>query len=218
MKSHKLTVAALLGLVVAFFVFGMYAYQKRIQTSQLEKVQQDSARLVRFNSTVIGPKDAPVTIVEFFDPACETCRAFYPLVKELMRKNPTDIRLVLRYAPFHQGSDQVVKLLEASKKQDKYLQTLEAILAAQPMWADHEGPKLELAYQAAEKAGIDLKRALEDAKAEGITAILTQDVEDLTALEVTKTPTFFVNGRSLPSFGAEQLQTLVAEELAKVKK
>lgn len=218
MKSHKLTVAALLGLVIALFIFGMYAYQQRVQTSQLEKVQQDSARLVRFNSMVIGPQEALVTIVEFFDPACETCRAFYPLVKDLMRKHPTDIRLVVRYAPFHQGSDQVVKLLEAAKKQDKYLQTLEAILAAQPLWAAHEGPKLELAYQAAEKAGLDLKRALEDAKAAEITAVLTQDIEDLTALEVTKTPTFFVNGRGLPSFGAEQLQTLVAEELAKVKK
>jgi protein-disulfide isomerase len=36
-------------------------------------------------------------------------------------------------------------------------------------------------------------------------------------LEVTKTPTFFVNGRNLPSFGAEQLATLVAEEVAKSK-
>ena len=49
-------------------------------------------------------------------------------------------------------------------------------------------------------------------------AALKQDVEDLTALEVTKTPTFFVNGRSLPSFGAAQLESLVAEEVAKIKK
>ena len=50
-----------------------------------------------------------------------------------------------------------------------------------------------------------------------VTAALKQDVEDLTALEVTKTPTFFVNGRSLPSFGAAQLESLVAEEVAKIK-
>lgn len=47
---------------------------------------------------------------------------------------------------------------------------------------------------------------------------MKQDVEDLTALEVTKTPTFFVNGRALPSFGAEQLTALVQEEVARVKK
>ena len=48
-------------------------------------------------------------------------------------------------------------------------------------------------------------------------ALLQQDVDDLTALRVSKTPTFFVNGRSLPSFGPEQLAALVAEEVAKLK-
>jgi protein-disulfide isomerase len=49
-------------------------------------------------------------------------------------------------------------------------------------------------------------------------SLLQQDIEDLTALQVTKTPTFFVNGRSLPSFGPDQLTALVAEEVAKAKK
>ena len=218
MKSKKLTVAILVGIVAAFFAFGMYVYQQRVQNSQMDKVSQAASRLNRPNSTVLGPVNAPVTIVEFFDPACETCRAFYPLVKDLMRKHPSDIRLVLRYAPFHQGSDQVVKLLEAAKKQDKYLPVLEMVLAAQPMWADHGKPNLEVAYQAAEKAGLDIQKALIDAKSSEIEALLAQDIQDLTALEVTKTPTFFVNGRGLPSFGPEQLQALVAEELAKTKK
>ena len=37
-------------------------------------------------------------------------------------------------------------------------------------------------------------------------------------LGVSKTPTFFVNGRPLPSFGVDQLTALVAEEVAKFKK
>jgi protein-disulfide isomerase len=43
-------------------------------------------------------------------------------------------------------------------------------------------------------------------------------MQDLTSLGVTRTPTFFVNGRSLLNFGPEQLASLVAEEVAKVKK
>ena len=34
-----------------------------------------------------GPETAPVTIVEFFDPACEACRAFYPVVKDIMTEH-----------------------------------------------------------------------------------------------------------------------------------
>ena len=226
MNSKKIIVSALIAVVLVFFFLGMNAYQKRVQNSQAEKVTQtvkDSVntsenRLVRFHSPVFGPTNAPVTIVEFFDPACETCRAFYPIVKEILRRYPTDVRLVIRYAPFHPGSDQVVKLLEAGKRQNKYLPVLEAVLAAQPQWADHGKPNIELAYRAAQEAGLDLAKAKIDTERPDIAAALKQDVEDLTALEVTKTPTFFVNGRGLPSFGDKQLLALVAEEVAKARK
>jgi len=219
MNSKKITVAVLLAVVVAAFLFGMNSYQRRVQNAQAEKVTQQTDRLVRFHSPIFGPTNAPVTIVEFFDPACETCRAFYPMVKELMKQYPNDVRLVLRYAPFHQGSDHVVKLLEAAKRQDKYVQVLEAILEAQPAWADHGKPNIELAFKVAEQqAGLDLAKAKADMANAAVDLALQQDIQDLTALEVTKTPTFLVNGRGLPSFGLDQLTALVAEEVAKVKK
>ena len=218
MNNKKIAVIALLIVVVGAFIVGVKAYQRNTQTVQEEKATQQSERLVRMHSPVLGPQNAPVTIVEFLDPACETCRAFYPLVKQLMAQYPADVRLVIRYAPFHQGSDQVIKLLEASKAQNKYWPVLESVLAAQPLWADHGHPNIEQAYKAAEQGGLDLQKALVDAATPTIDAVLRQDVEDLTALGVSKTPTFFVNGRPLPSFGEAQLKSLVAEELAKVKK
>jgi len=218
MNTKKLTVVGLLLLVAVAFFFGMKAYQGSAQTEQEQKAGQHSERLVRMHSPVLGPHNAAVTIVEFFDPACETCRAFYPVVKNLMAQHPKDVKLVIRYAPFHQGSDQVVKLLEASKRQGKYWPVLEGVLAAQPQWADHVNPNVDLAYKAAELAGLDLQKALVDAADPSIDAVLQQDVQDLKALGVNKTPTFFVNGRPLPSFGAEQLAALVAQEVASAKK
>ena len=125
------------------------------------------------------------------------------------------MRLALRYAPFHQGSDQVIKLLEAARKQDLYTPVLEALLGAQPEWADHVAPNLDLAFKIAQDAGLDLARARQDMETPEIQAVLAQDVEDLTALQVRQTPTFFVNGSSLPSFGPEQLARLVDEAVMK---
>lgn len=218
MNARKFTVIGLVAIVALFFYLGMSAYQKRVQTTQDVQVKAEQTRLVRMHSPVLGPQAAPVTIVEFFDPACETCRAFYPIVKNLMAQYPNDVRLVIRYAPFHQGSDRVVKLLEAAKSQGKYLAVLEVVLAAQPAWADHGQPNIETAFKVAEQAGLDMAKAHQDIEKPGMQALLQQDVEDLTALQVTKTPTFFVNGRSLPSFGPEQLAALVAEEVGKVKR
>lgn len=218
MTSKKITVFALLAAVLVAFGLGAYLYQQRVQNAQMEQVNQQQSRLVRMHSPVFGPQGAPVTIAEFFDPACETCRAFHPVVKGLLAQYPTEVRVVIRYAPFHQGSDQIVLLLEAAKRQNKYAPVLDAVLEAQPRWADHARPDLRVAFQAAEQAGLDINQAIEDAQRPELSAALRQDIEDLTALQVTKTPTFFVNGRGLPSFGREQLLALVAEEVAKARK
>jgi protein-disulfide isomerase len=218
MNAKKMTVVGLIAFVGVVFFLGMYTYQTRVQTAQDAQVRAEQARLVRMHSPVLGAQSAPVTIVEFFDPACETCRAFYPIVKNLLAQYPSDVKLVIRYAPFHQGSDTVVKLLEAARSQGKYQTVLEAVLAAQPAWADHGSPDIELAFRAAEQAGLDLVKARQDIENPAMQSLLKQDIEDLTALQVTKTPTFFVNGRSLPSFGPDQLAALVADEVAKAKK
>lgn len=218
MNTKKVAVGGILALVVAAFILGVSLYRKQTQTAQDQTVRAEQTRLVRMHSPVLGPQGAPVTVVEFFDPACETCRAFYPIVKGLLAQYPNEVRLVIRYAPFHQGSDQVVKLLEAARRQGKYQQVLEAVLQAQPTWADHGRPNPALTLQIAEQAGLDMRKATEDMGRPEMQALLEQDVADLTALQVSKTPTFFVNGRSLPSFGPEQLASLVAEEVAKAGK
>ncbi|MFB1030909.1 MAG: thioredoxin domain-containing protein, partial [Thauera sp.] len=106
------------------FYFGMDAYRDRTQAEQDTRIAVEGSRLVRMHTPIIGPQNAPVTIVEFFDPACETCRAFYPIVKQIMAQHPDKVRLALRYAPFHHGSDQVVKLIEAARKQGLYTPVL----------------------------------------------------------------------------------------------
>src|SRR5690606_22881454 len=84
--------------------------------SQLEKQEQ----LIRPHSVTFGPSDAKVTLVEFLDPECESCRAFFPFVKQLLDEYKNDLRLVIRYAPFHPNATQAIKIMEAARKQDKY--------------------------------------------------------------------------------------------------
>ena len=218
MNTKKVAVGGVLILVVGAFIFGASLFRKQTHSAQDQTVRAEQTRLVRMHSPVLGPQAAPVTIVEFFDPACETCRTFHPIVKSLMAKYPDDVRLVIRYAPFHQGSDQVVKLLEAARRQGKYQPVLEAVLQAQPTWADHGRPNPDLTFEIARAAGLNIEQARADMERPEIQALLTQDVEDLTALKVSRTPTFFVNGRSLPSFGPDQLGALLAEEVAKAKR
>ena len=69
---------------------------------------EQSEALLRSYSPILGPEDAPVTIVEFFDPACEACRAFYPVVKDIMEEHGDAVRVAIRYTPFHgEASEEV---------------------------------------------------------------------------------------------------------------
>ena len=171
--------------------------------------------LVRPHSPVIGPADAPVTIVEFFDPSCEGCRAFYPYVKQILADYPDDVRLVIRYVLFHRGSEEAARLLEAAREQGLYVPVLGAVLAAQPQW--HDDPQLAKAWEAAAAAGLDVDKARVQMSAPGITAILDQDMADASAVQVRMTPTFFVNGKPLPSFGTEPLRELVRSEVERAR-
>ncbi|MCR5942704.1 disulfide bond formation protein DsbA [Ochrobactrum sp. XJ1] len=169
--------------------------------------------LVRMHSPVMGPVAAPVTIVEFFDPSCEACRAFYPLVKQIMAQTGNDVRLVLRYTAFHEGSDEAVRILEAARKQNRFEPVLEAILEQQPVWADHGRPDIEKAWQIAGSAGLDIEKGKRDAVSSAVDNVLAQDMADVQANNVKQTPTFFVNGKPLTEFSPQGLYNLVKAEI-----
>jgi protein-disulfide isomerase len=212
MKQKTLFISAAVVMLLAFVVGTLfYTAQKTEQSTQLADANRQA--LTRMHSPTLGKPDAPVVIVEFFDPACETCSAFYPLVKDILAAHPDQIRLVLRYAPFHNGSDKVVAVLEAARKQDKYWPALEALLATQAEWAPHHAPQVELVWAQLEGLGLNLEQMRADMNAPAIANLIAQDLADASTLNVTMTPEFFVNGKPLPSFGFEQLKTLVDDAL-----
>jgi len=200
-------------LLVTVFAAAAYLYSQQQANEMNELAQSNGSMLIRDYSPRAGNPDAKVTIVEFFDPACGTCKAFHPLVKKLMAAYPDQVNLVLRYATFHPGSDYVVKLLEAARLQDKFWETLEATLDAQSAWAAHGNPQPERLWMRLGRTGLDFQKARNDMVSAEISRRLQQDMADVGALQVTKTPSFFVNGKPLTSFGYEQLRALVDAEV-----
>lgn len=187
--NRRIFVIATAVAAVGVFVGGALLYNPAEKKSSTTQVMNDSAPLVRPNSPVLGPADAPVTIVEFFDPACETCRAFYPIVKQIMAAYPTKVRVVLRYAAFHPTSEEAILILEAARLQGKFEAVLERLLATQPQWAPHGRPA-DSAWTVLEGTGLDMERAKQDAKMPDIIGMMNQDAADVAAVGVSGTPHF----------------------------
>lgn len=216
MSKRFLVILTALVVVIAF-AGGAFLYDRNGKASVLAETRMPET-LVRPHSPVIGPAVAPVTIVEFFDPMCEACRAFYPIVKQILADFPKDVRLVLRYTPFHEGADTAVRILETARLQGRFEPVLEALMATQPDWAAHGASDLDKAWGFAKVAGLQVQRAQAEASLPEITRVLEQDIADVKANNVQQTPTFFVNGKPLTNFGPQQLRDLVQREVDQVRK
>jgi protein-disulfide isomerase len=212
MKTHIIFGITALVLIIAF-MFGS-SYYKGKQAEKIGFMAQDNAELfVRNHSQTFGSDDAKVYLVEFMDPACETCAAFSSFVMQMIATNPGKIKLVLRYAPFHDGSDYFVKILEAAKKQGKYWETLNVMYKSQPYWASHSNPQPQRIWQFLPQAGVDVERIRRDMNDPAIAKLIDQDLADAKTLNVRKTPGYFVNGKPLQTFGSKQLLQLVQSEI-----
>jgi len=211
-KQNTIYVAAVLALVAAIALVAFYFTGQDSQKSQGSTV--DTTALVRAHSPNLGKADAPVVIVEFFDPACGTCSTFYPLVKQLLAQNPDRIRLVMRYAPFHKGSDKVVTVLEAARRQGKFWPTLEALLNSQADWVSNHTANVDLVWTHLNQVGLNMEQLAIDMTSPNVQQVIAQDLSDANTLGVSQTPEYFVNGKPLPTFGFEQLKQLVDGELA----
>ncbi|MGH8436985.1 MAG: DsbA family protein [Pseudomonas sp.] len=209
--SRRIIVLVISIITALGFAAAAFFYQQYSAERESAPPPPETNALVRFHSPVIGPANAPVTIVEFFDPSCEACRAFYPIVKQIMAKHPDDVRLVMRYVLFHQGSEEAARILETARGQGLFAPVLEAVLEAQPAW--HDDPKAQKAWEAAAAAGLDVEKARKAMMSPEIDAVLNKDMADVKTVGVRGTPTFFVNGKPLAKFGAEPLQELVQSEI-----
>ncbi len=139
----------------------------------------------------IGPKDAKVTVVEFFDYNCGFCKSSSDWVKGVMDKYPNDVRIVFKELPILDGrtktSKNAAKAALAAGRQGKYATMHFSLMAERSLTA-------ERVLQIAEKAGLDIKKLKEDMK----DPTLDRQLEDGLLLanripSLTGTPFFVIN-------------------------
>jgi protein-disulfide isomerase len=139
------------------------------------------------------PAQPAVTLVEFSDFQCPYCGKMVGVVDQVIEAYPGKVRLIVKDFPlaFHADSELAHEACLAAKAQGKYWEMYHLLFANQQRL--REPDLLEYAKQLqldVDKFEDALKTHLyqaevEDSKAEG------------TALGVTATPTFFLNGRKL---------------------
>ena len=230
MNKEIKILAAIAFLVVVGAVVGASYYRNSVQNVSVTgsgggntgKSSIPAETLVRPDSPTLGSADAPVTLVEFLDPECESCASFAPVVKKIMAQYDGKIRLVVRYMPLHPNSLAAATLTEAAGEQGKYWQMQEKLFQKQFEWGTKHGPPsaaappvdIEALFEKyALEVGLDMAKVKSAFKENRFQEKLQRDLKDGQALGVRQTPSFFVNGRKLARFSETDLRALIEEEL-----
>ncbi len=131
-KEVKILGAIALVIIIAAIIGASY-YRSSVQNERIttnsnsNKSSMNAENLIRPDSATLGAADAPVTLVEFYDPECESCASFHPVVKKIMKDYEGKIRLVARYMPLHPNSLSAATFIEAAGEQGKYWQAQEML-------------------------------------------------------------------------------------------
>ena len=180
---------------------------------------KDAVKLNVENAPAFGPVGAPVTIVEFGDLECPSCRAEAPVLRQLIPElYPGKVRVVFKDYPlesihpwaraasiagrcvFRQNKDAFWKFYDWDYENQDDI-TVETLKTKVLGWARSSGIN----------AG-ELERCM-DSKATD--AEVSANYNEGKAAGVTGTPNLFVNGRKSPSAQIPGLQKMIDAELAK---
>jgi protein-disulfide isomerase len=138
-----------------------------------------------------GPREAPVTVVEYGDFECPFCGRAEPAIRELLA-GFGDVRYVWRHLPLtdvHPHAQLAAEAAEAAAAQDAFWEMHDVLLRHQ----DALRPADLVGYAAA--LGLNVERFARDLRKHVYASRVAEDVDSADLGSVSGTPTFFVNGQ-----------------------
>jgi len=159
----------------------------------------------------IGPSDAKVTIVEFFDYNCGFCKRATPWVEDAVEKYGDDVRIVFKELPILDERTRTSRLAAraalAAQRQGKYAEMHFALMEQQRLSGD-------IIRETAETVGLNMRKY----EADMADATIDQHINDTLQLAdrlpaLTGTPFFVVGDEYISGANTARLEAIVNEKL-----
>ncbi|MEI8011589.1 MAG: thioredoxin domain-containing protein [Candidatus Omnitrophota bacterium] len=147
------------------------------------------------DSYVNGNPEAPITIIEFSDFQCPYCVQSHPVIQEVLKAFPKDVKAVLKNypLPFHQNARPAAKAALAAGLQGKYYPMVALLMENSKDLSEEKYKEL------AAKAGLNVARFLKDLKEQdaAFEKKIMADMEEALKADVRGTPSYFLNGKKV---------------------
>lgn len=164
----------------------------------------DKSKIIRDSTHKTGT--GTVQLVEFGDFQCPACSKIYPDVEQIMKDFDGKVTLYFRQYPLtqHPLAKAAAEASEAAGEQGKFWEMYHKLYESQSQWGDlNKGTSKDEAIAMwgdyAKDLGLDVDKFKSAVNDEKFDTAIEQDIADGTALNVTGTPTFYVNGEKVTS-------------------
>lgn len=180
------------------------------------KLPEDSGvayKIETGHNPVRGPKDAPVSIVEFSDFQCPYCQKLQTTLDQVLKAFPKEVNLVYKQFPLniHQYARQAAVASMAAHQQGKFWQLHDK------MFQNSAAINEENIKKWAREIGLNMTDFEKVMQSGALETAVQKDIADGAAARVIGTPTLFINGKRVPERSFESMKKTILEELAAVK-
>lgn len=164
----------------------------------------------------IGKPDAAVTLVEYSDFQCPACRAYYPIVEQVIQKYKDKISFEYRHYPLttvHRNAFAAARASEAAGQQNKFWEMYRELFENQSAWEGAANVQVIFAGYA-ERLGLDATKFKADFASSETNRAINASIAEFNRQGLTKaTPTFLLNGKKIQPRTVEDFSKLIDEQL-----
>lgn len=161
-----------------------------------------------------GPPTAPVTLIEFADFECPVCKESLPVLRQLRKLYPDQVRFIYRDFPLasHPQARSAAEAAHCAYEQGQFWAYHDALFAQAPDLNQSDYVPL------AERLHLSRAEFIACLGSNRPKAAVGKDLADAQNLGLSGTPTYFINGRYLSGFQTlDQLRQQIDRELMAVR-
>ena len=186
----------------------MQKYQDDMRAAEEKAAQEAMAKYMdeinnSANAPFIGPDNAKIVVVEFFDFSCGYCKRLAPELEKIVAAN-ADVKFIFKPLTFVSPiSDYQAKAGYAAHKQGKFAEFYKEVMA-------FGGRMNEAAVdEVANKIGLDIAQYKADLASDEVAANMKAVNELAQNISINGVPAVLINGKHVQAMSAAELQNAI---------
>lgn len=148
-----------------------------------------------------GPTNAKVTLIEYADFECPSCKAQHPYVDQLQKDYKGRLRFIYRFFPLqqiHPNANLSSAAGYAAYQQGKFYEMSDLLFSNQDSWAVMSSDQARKTFISfAKSISLDINKFQQDMYNSSTIKFIQAEEDAGVAAGVQGTPTFFVNGKQI---------------------